>query len=154
MNLLDILSPACIKSPLAGAGKREIIAELVDLLAGAGRVTDAGAVKDAVWTREQVRSTGIGLGLAIPHGRCAGVPGLALAIGKPAQPMEFQAIDGKPVQLIVLLVSPPDRNTDHIQALARISRMALSESLRNQLYAAASPDEIYQLMKDHESRAS
>ncbi len=99
-----------------------------------------------------MRSTGIGLGLAIPHGRCPGVPALALAIGKPAQPMEFQAIDSKPVQLVVLLVSPPDKNPDHIQALARVSRMALNEPFRNQLYAASSASEIYELLKGHESR--
>lgn len=152
MNLLDILTPECIKAPLKGTDKRAIIDELIDALVTAGKVHEPQALKDAVWQREQVRSTGIGLGLAIPHGRCAGVPNLALAIGKPAAPMEFQAVDAQPVQLVVLLVSPPDRNTEHIQALARISRMALNESFRSQLYGATSSGEIYELLKGHEVR--
>src|SRR5262245_64034548 len=59
-----------------------------------------------------VRTTGIGAGLAIPHGKSEGMPGLAMAIGKPPKPMDFEAIDGKPVQLVVLLASPPDRTSD------------------------------------------
>ena len=81
INLLDILSPACVKVPLAATTKRGVIEELVDMLASAGKVSDAQALKDAVWTREQTRTTGIGLGLAIPHGKCAGMSGLAMAIG-------------------------------------------------------------------------
>ena len=63
---------------------------------------NAPALKDAVWTREQTRTTGIGHGLAIPHGKSPGVDSLAIAIGKPATPMDFKAIDSKPVRLIVL----------------------------------------------------
>ena len=83
MNLLDIVTPDCIAVPLAATDKRGIIDELVDLLAKGGKVTDAAALKEAVWSRELTRSTGIGLGLAIPHGKCAGVGNLAMAIGKP-----------------------------------------------------------------------
>jgi fructose-specific phosphotransferase system IIA component len=150
MNLLDILNPACVKAPIAATGKKDAIDELVDLLVTAGRVSDGKALKDAVWTREQMRTTGIGAGLAIPHGKCAGMPGLAMAIGKPASPMDFEAIDGKPVRLVVLLASPPDRTGDHIQALARISRLMMMEQFRERIYAAATGDEIYDLLKSQE----
>src|SRR5262245_66310315 len=109
MNLLDILTPQCIKAPLVSDEKKAVIDELVDLLASLGKVSDAAALKEAVWTREQTRTTGIGHGLAIPHGKSSGMASLAMAIGKPAQPMDFQAIDGQPVRLVVLLASPPDR---------------------------------------------
>jgi fructose-specific phosphotransferase system IIA component len=152
INLLDILSPACVSVPLAADSKRGVIEELVDMLAKAGKVSDAQSLKDAVWTREQTRTTGIGLGLAIPHGKCAGMPGLAMAIGKPAKPMNFEAVDGQPVNLIVLLASPPDRQSDHIQALARISRLMFMEDFRNKSYAAASSEELFELFRAQETK--
>jgi fructose-specific phosphotransferase system IIA component len=153
MNLLDILSINCIKAPLASADKLGAIGELVEVLAATGRVRDAAALKDAVWTREQTRTTGIGHGLAIPHGKSGGVESLAMAIGKPAKPMDFQAIDAKPVRLVVLLASPPDRTSDHIQALARISRLMTMEDFREKIYAAQSPEEIFELIKAQERPA-
>jgi fructose-specific phosphotransferase system IIA component len=152
MNLLDILSPDCIRSPLAGTSKRAVIDELVAALAGAGKVADPKTLADAVWTREQTRTTGIGHGLAIPHGKCAGVGGILMAIGKPAQPIEFGAIDGKPVRLIVMLASSPDRNNDHIQALARVTRIMMIADLRERIYGASSAPELFELIKEQESR--
>lgn len=150
MNLLDILSPECIRAPLLAQDKRGVIDELVDALAATQKVSDAAALKDAVWTREQTRTTGIGHGLAIPHGKSTGVTSLAMAIGKPATPMDFQAIDGQPVRLIVLLASPPDRTSDHIQALARISRLMTMDDFRNRIYAAQTPTAIYELLRSQE----
>jgi fructose-specific phosphotransferase system IIA component len=150
MNLLDILTPQSIRAPLAAADKKGVIDELVDVLASQGKIADPGLLKEAVWTREQTRTTGIGHGLAIPHGKCAGMSGLAMAIGKPATPMDFQAIDGQPVRLIVLLASPPDRTSDHIQALARISRLMTMDEFRSRIYEARSPEEIYSLLKGQE----
>lgn len=150
MNLLDILTADCIRAPLQAVNKRGAIDELVDLLAAARRVGDAKTLKDAVWTREQTRTTGIGHGLAIPHGKAAGMAGLSMAIGKPAQPMDFEAIDGQPVKLIVLLASPPDRTSDHIQALARISRLMTMDDFREKIYRATSAQEIYEHLKSQE----
>ncbi len=152
MNLLDILHPDCVKAPLAATDKRGVINELVDMMAAVGKVADAATLKEAVWTREQTRTTGIGHGLAIPHGKCAGIAGLTMAIGKPAQPVDFAAIDGKPVKLIILLASPPDKTSDHIQALARVSRLMTMEDFRERIYAATSGSEVYELLKDQESR--
>ena len=153
MNLLDILSPASIKAPLAASDKKGVIDELVDVLAAAGKVADPKALKEAVWTREQTRTTGIGHGLAIPHGKCTGMTGLAMAIGKPAKPMDFEAIDGHPVKLVVLLASPPDKTSDHIQALARISRLMTMDEFREKIYAADSAQQIYDLLKSQEKPA-
>jgi fructose-specific phosphotransferase system IIA component len=153
MNLLDILTPECIKAPLVSDEKKGVIDELVSLLADAKKVGDAAALREAVWTREQTRTTGIGHGLAIPHGKSPGMSSLAMAIGRPAKPMDFQAIDGQPVRLVVLLASPPDRTSDHIQALARISRLMTMDEFRNRIYAAESAGEIYELLKSQEARA-
>lgn len=147
MNLLDILTPQCIRAPLRAEDKKSAIDELVDLLADTGRIADRAALKDAVWKREQTRTTGIGRGLAIPHGKCPGMSGLAMAIGKPATPMDFAAIDARPVQLVVLLASAPDRTSDHIQALAAISRLMMMDDFREKIYAASSASEIYNLLR-------
>lgn len=150
MNLLEILSPECIKAPLQATEKRAVIDELVEVLAASGRVADSRALKEAVWTREMTRTTGIGHGLAIPHGKCTGMTSLAMAIGKPAEPLDFQAIDSQPVRLVVLLASPPDRTSDHIQALARISRLMTMDKFRQQIYEADSAPGIYDLLKSQE----
>lgn len=150
MNLLDIITPSCIRAPLQANQKREVIDELVDVLAQAGKVGDPASLKQAVWVREQTRTTGIGHGLAIPHGKSSGMTSLAIAIGKPAAPLDFEAIDGQPVRLIVLLASPPERTSDHIQALARVSRLMTLEDFRRRIYAAESADEIYELIKSQE----
>jgi fructose-specific phosphotransferase system IIA component len=153
MNLLDIITVDCIKAPLAARDKKGVIDELVDILVACSRVGDGQALKDAVWTREQTRTTGIGHGLAIPHGKCGGMNSIAMAIGKPAEPMNFEAIDGKPVRLIVLLASPPDKTSDHIQALARISRLMTMDRFREQIYAAESAQQIFDLLKSQEKPA-
>jgi mannitol/fructose-specific phosphotransferase system IIA component (Ntr-type) len=75
--------------------------------------------------------------------------GLAMAIGKPAAPMDFEAIDGQPVQLIVLLASPPDKMSDHIQALAGVSKLISQNDFRTQVYAATTAAEIYELFKTY-----
>lgn len=151
MNLLEILSSDCVKAPLEATDKRGVIDELVGVLASAGRVDDPDALREAVWTREQTRTTGIGHGLAIPHGKCAGMQSLAMAIGKPAEPLDFEAIDGQPVRLVVLLASPPDRTSDHIQALARVSRLMTMEDFREKIYAAESGEAIWELLRDEEA---
>lgn len=150
MNLVDILSIDCVKVPLVATDKRGVIEELVGLLASAGRVTDPSSLRDAVWSREQTRTTGIGHGLAIPHGKSIGMKSLAMAVGKPSLPLDFEAIDSKPVRLIVLLASPPDKTSDHIQALARISRLMTVEDFRNQIYAATTAQQVYDLIKSRD----
>lgn len=154
MNLMEILSRDCVKAPLEHTDKKGVIDELVDVLDAADKIDDADALKHAVWSREQARTTGIGHGLAIPHGKCESVPSLIMAIGKPADPIDFGSIDGKPVRFVVLLASPPHKTSDHIQALARISRLMTDESFREQIYNAESGDEIYSLLQAQEQLAS
>jgi fructose-specific phosphotransferase system IIA component len=149
MRLTDILQPQCIKVPLAAATKRQVIDELIDLLADQGAIVNRDEMKTAVWAREQTRTTGIGHGVAIPHGKTAGCPKLALAIGKPAQPIDFNSVDGNPVDLIFLLASPLDQTGPHIQALAGISRMLTDPDFRRQIKIAGSAPEVYQLICDH-----
>lgn len=150
MNLTDILNPRDILIPLAAKDKTDAISQLVNLLAANGQVTSAKVVLDSVLEREATRTTGIGNGLAIPHGKCAGVDHLVLAIGKLSTPIEFQAIDGRPVSLIWLLVSPLDKTGPHIHALARISRLMTIDKLRTTLVSATTADEAYKAISEQE----
>ena len=154
MRLTEILEPGCIKVPLNGNDKQSAIFELVDLLHQAGKITNPDQVKDAVWQRESTRTTGIGHGLAIPHGKVGQVDHLLMAIGRPAEPIPFDAIDGRPVSLIILLVSPADQTGPHIQALATVSRMMTNESFRHAVRDAESAERVYQLIEEHEKASA
>ena len=151
MRLTEILKPQNIRVPLVATTKNDAIAELVNLLAANGQITDAKKVLDAVLEREATRTTGIGNGLAIPHGKCAGVDHLVVAIGKPESPIDFESIDGRPVNLIVLLASPPDQTGPHIQALARISRLMNVDAFRQAMRSATTAQQIYDAVVKQEN---
>jgi fructose-specific phosphotransferase system IIA component len=150
MNILDILSPKAIKVPLESSDKKGAIDELVNLIAGAGLITEPETLRKVVWEREQQRTTGIGEGLAIPHGKSTSSKKLVIAMGRPAQPIDFGAIDNKPVKLIVLLASPPDKTSDHIQALGKISRLMADPKFRTAAYNTQNSDELYKLFQNAE----
>ena len=150
MTVSEILDPQCVVVPLQAANKREAIDALVDALGTAGRVTDTAAVKKAVWEREQQRSTGIGEGLAIPHGKSTSARALTMAIGKPKDAIEFGSIDRKPVRMIILLVSPTDRIAEHIQALGKVSRLMTNQQFRTACYEATNPTDLYELFRKAE----
>jgi fructose-specific phosphotransferase system IIA component len=151
MRLTEILKPQNILVPLEAKTKNEAIGALVSLLAKNGDIQDPKAVLDAVLERETTRTTGIGNGLAIPHGKCSGTNQLVMAIGRLATPIDFQAIDGRPVSLIWLLTSPPDKTGPHIHALARISRLMTIDKFRQALTQAKSSQEIYDVIVQQEN---
>jgi mannitol/fructose-specific phosphotransferase system IIA component (Ntr-type) len=152
MRLSEILKPENIKIPLEAKTKNDAIAELVSLLAANGEVKEPKKVLDSVLDREATRTTGIGNGLAIPHGKCNGTDHLVMAIGKPATPIDFQAIDGRPVSIIWLLNSPPDKTGPHIHALARISRLMTIEKFRLALTTAKTGQEMWDIIAQQESQ--
>jgi len=151
MILTQILQPNCICAPLKSKSKESAIEELINVLAAAGQVKDAAVALEAVMEREQTRSTGIGSGIAIPHGKCSAAKELVMAIGIAPEPIEFASIDNKPVTIVVMLVSPPDKTGPHIQALARISRLLLDDQFKAKLEKTTSPEEVYQLISSKES---
>jgi fructose-specific phosphotransferase system IIA component len=152
MRLTDILKPQNIKIPLKAANKTEAITELVDVLAHSGDVTDAKRVLESVLERESTRTTGIGNGLAIPHGKTTGTNDLVMAIGRPEKPIDFQAIDGRPVTIIWLLSSPPDKTGAHIHALAKISRLMTVDKFRQNLNACTTAQEMFDAIAQQENQ--
>jgi fructose-specific phosphotransferase system IIA component len=151
MLLTQILKKSSVVVPLKSAEKEDVITELVDVLDNNGVLKDRDVVLDSVLMREQTRSTGIGSGIAIPHGKSRGVDELAMAIGIAKNPIDFESIDNKGVSIVVLLVSPSGQTGPHIQALAKISRLMLDEAFRNQLQNAADAEELYELIRSKES---
>ena len=151
MLLTQILKSSCVKVPLEGKDKDSVIRELIELLDSDKLLLDKEVVLDAVFTREHTRSTGIGSGIAIPHGKCNAVKEPVMAFGVTGEPIDFASVDGNPVSIIILLVSPADKTGPHIQALARISRLMLDEEFRHSLEKAASSEQLYQLLSSKDS---
>lgn len=145
-ELSSILHPELVKVPLEGTTKRETIDELCDMLCASESISNPENFRRTVWDREGQRSTGIGEGLAIPHGKCPGVQEITMAIGIPREPVDFDSIDGKPVKMIVLLASPASRIADHIQALGRISKFMADPVTRERAFESTDPDSLYALL--------
>jgi len=152
MVLTQILQPDCIKVPVENTDKEAVITELVDLLDANSLLLDRDIALDAVITRERIQSTGTGAGIAIPHGKCNAVKELVMAIGIAHEPIEFDSVDGKPVTILILLVSPADQTGPHIQALATISRLMLNGEFRHQLEKVTSSDEVYELLNNQQNQ--
>ena len=150
MLLTQILQASCVRVPLNSNDKNAAITELLDVLDDNGLLEDRAVVSDAVFNREQTRSTGIGSGIAIPHGKCDAVKNLVMAIGIARNPVDFESIDGRPVTTIILLISPTDQTGAHIQALAGISRLMLDEPFKQAFEQSENSDQAYNLLRDKE----
>ena len=151
MHLSDLLTPHRIKVPLVGTDKDAVIRELVGLAVdnGAGEFDQ---VLRAVEEREAVLSTGIGFGVAIPHGKTAGTRGIMLAAGTSQRPVAFDALDGEPVRLFFLLIGPETSAGDHVKALSRISRLVRRQPVRERLLAAGTAEEFFRTLCDADAR--
>jgi mannitol/fructose-specific phosphotransferase system IIA component (Ntr-type) len=152
--LSDLLTPDRVRVPLRGTTKEALIEELVAILDEAGAFRDADEVLRAVRRREDLLSTGIGSGVAIPHGKAESVPALVMAAGVTAEPVDFDSLDGEPVRLLFLLVAPEMAAGPHVKALSRISRLVRRESLRERLASARSPEAFLQIIQEEEAEAA
>jgi mannitol/fructose-specific phosphotransferase system IIA component (Ntr-type) len=146
IKLDALIQPDCIRHPLNADDPRGVIMELVQMLRDQSLVADVDEIADAVWAREQQRSTGIGEGLAIPHGRCDSLRKVVAAVGWTDTPIDFQAADGKPVRLIVLIVSPTDDTTHHVQALGAISRTLGHATIRQAAMESTSAETLHAIL--------
>lgn len=151
MHLTELLTAERIKIPLEGRSKEDLLRELVGIVTGPENPGDREDVLRAVREREAVLSTGIGHGVAIPHGKSAALSDLRMAAGTAAAPVEFDALDGQPVALFFLLVGPETAAGPHIKALSRISRLVRNDEVRTRLIAARSPDEFLVALQEAEA---
>lgn len=151
MLLSELLTEDRIRVPLAGRTKLELLSELVALATHDMPPGTASSVLDSVLEREADLTTGIGGGVAIPHGRTPVVDDMVVAAGVAPGGVEFDALDGAPVELLFLLVGPESASGAHVKALARISRLVRRDAFRAQLRDAASPAEFLRLVRESEA---
>ena len=152
MTLMEILSGRSVVVGLKGQNKREVLEELVNSLEVGDKITDRDKVLDAVLLREEIMSTGIGHGIAIPHGKSEYVTELGGVLGIKKEGVDFDALDGKPTYIFFLLVSPLDVSGPHIKALARISRLLKGEDFRQKLIAAADNEDAIAIIEEEEKK--
>lgn len=151
MELSELITLDRVRVPIKATEKQDVITELIDVLAETGGLVNRDAALDAVLKRESERTTGIGYGLAIPHGKSDGCKKLVMAAGKPARPVDFQSLDNRPVTFVVLLISPPDQTGPHIQALAKISRLMNIEEFRDAVDKAANAEQLHDAISTYET---
>lgn len=150
MKFSDFISQGAIQAALSSTNKESVIGELVDSLQTAGEisVTDREDIVKAILKREELGSTGIGRGIAVPHTKHPSVKKLVGTVGVSASGVEFESLDGEPVQLFFLLISPPDRPSDHLRALENISRQLRDETFCRFLKQAKTKEDILQLLAE------
>ena len=148
MKITDILKKEFIFGELKAKGKREVLVELVGAFAKGNVKVDPDAVLHVLLEREKLGSTGIGEGIAIPHGKLAGLEEMAVAFGRSKEGIDFEAMDGKPAHLFFLLMAPENSVGQHLKALAKISRMLKDEAFQKKLLAAADRDDLFQALAE------
>lgn len=147
MRLCDLLTPSRIRVPLRAQSKEGVLRELVDLLTGGNGGSD---VLQAILERERQFPTGIGYGVAVPHGKTPALASLAVVAGTSPVPVPYETVDGEPVRLFFLLAGPESQAGAHVKVLSRISRLVRREPVRSRLLNARTPEEFYRTLCEAE----
>jgi PTS system nitrogen regulatory IIA component len=150
MKLTDILSPDQVVAELTGRGKRAVMEELCRPLLSKHPGMDLSKLMEVLVEREKLGSTGIGDGIAIPHGKMVGLGELMLSFGRSRAGVDFDSLDGKPAHLFFLVVAPDNSAGTHLKALARISRLLKSNAVRQELMEASDAREIYEIIESQD----
>lgn len=153
MKFSAFISPKAIRSNLTANSKEGVIAELVDALVEAGEIkeSDKADIIKAIMKREELGSTGIGRGVAVPHTKHASVEKLVGTVGVSPDGLDFESLDGQDASLFFLLVSPPDRPGDHLRALENISRQLRDDTFCRFLRQSKTPEDILHLLDEADS---
>ncbi len=150
VKIAEILDPAAIVAELEGTGKEEVLAELTASLVAANPSLNRKEVLRVLLERERLGSTGIGDGVAIPHGKLNNLDQQLMAFGLSRKGVDFDAMDGKPARLFFLLIAPEDAVGIHLKTLARISKLLKSATVRERLQQAADGRQIYHIITEEE----
>jgi PTS system nitrogen regulatory IIA component len=151
MKIIEFLHPGAVVGQLVGTSAQAVLAELARPLATTHKL-DAQRLLDTLVEREKLGSTGIGDGIAIPHGKVPGLPVLMASFGRSIKGVDFSAIDGRPTYLFFTLFAPENSAGAHLKALARISRIFKNPAFRESIMKASDAAEIYRLIEAEDSK--
>ncbi len=154
MNISTLLNERFILPELKGTTKQHVLEEVVEHMAASQAGINAGELLRALLEREKLGSTGIGNGIAIPHGKLAGLNDIILVFARSTAGVPFEAIDGKPIHLIFLLVAPASSTGGHLKALARLSRLLKNDDFRHRLLTAPTAADIQNAIAEEDSRTA
>ena len=152
MKITDILVREGSILDLVATGKDDLLAELAGALSAAEPALERDSLLTVLREREALQSTGIGEGVAIPHGKIAGLDRLVATFARSTAGVDFESIDGQPTQLFFLLVVPEQSGGQHLKALARISRFFRDASFRGKLLEAGNLDEIFRAIEEEDAK--
>jgi PTS system nitrogen regulatory IIA component len=151
MKIMDIIDIDLINADLKGHDKREVLGELADMVAKKEGL-DINVLVPVLEEREKLGSTGIGDGIAIPHGKLRGLKKLVASFGRSAKGVNFDSIDGKPAHLFFLLMAPENTAGMHLKALARISRLLKDTEFRERLLESKTTQEVYKVLQEEDEK--
>src|SRR5690349_8555760 len=147
MEIADLLSPDAVVSHLKASGKKQVLQEMAHKACLITRLPER-RIFEILSEREKLGSTGMGQGIAIPHGRIAGIDKMTGVFAQLDSPVDFDAMDDQPVDLVFLLLAPEGAGADHLKALARVSRLLRNQSVCEKLRAASQPAALYALLTE------
>jgi PTS system nitrogen regulatory IIA component len=148
MAIVDLITQSVVKIPLEAENKPSVLCELVQVLKDAGRIEDVDGVLEAIHRREDMGSTGLEFGIAVPHAKTDRVDRLTMAIGISKNGIDFDALDGEPSMLFFFMLAPPDQTGPHIEALAEIAKIAKERKFCSRLMRASSAEEVVRLLRE------
>ncbi|MEN3013772.1 MAG: PTS sugar transporter subunit IIA [Endomicrobiia bacterium] len=151
MKIMSFLDPKSIVLPLKSKEKKAIIRELIEVLAQNNRVKDKEEAFKSVMERESVGTTGVGSGVAIPHGRCAGVEKLVGAMGIAPDGVDFNSLDGEPVYFVFLILSPLEATGDYLRAISAVARFFKDRFFRESLRNVSTVEEAIKIIKQEDN---
>lgn len=151
MRISDILDESVVRVNLKGKTKDEIINQMIAIVTSSKKITDIEKVREAIFEREKIMSTGVGNGFAIPHGKTDAVVDIVAAFAITEGPIDYDSLDEQPVRLIFLLVGKDSMVGPHIKLLSRISRLMNKEEFRTKLLSASSEKEVIDIFKTEEA---
>jgi mannitol/fructose-specific phosphotransferase system IIA component (Ntr-type) len=152
MNIHSLLTTKSVLPKLKVKDKETLLNKLVDLLEPQVESPQLDSIREAVFEREEIMSTGVGKGLAIPHGKASGIDTNYASFATLDNPIDYESIDDKPVRIVFLLVGPESKNSAHIKLLSRISRLMNISRFRDALINCETPEEILNLFKTEEDQ--
>ncbi|HPD14818.1 MAG TPA: PTS sugar transporter subunit IIA [Planctomycetota bacterium] len=150
MKLSDLLNESVVKVGLESEDKEELFAEMIELLVRAGRLEDRDRALQAILAREEMATTGIGSGVAVPHGKEPSIKSLLVALGISKKGIEYDATDGEPVYLVFLVLAEANNPGPHVQCLGEIARLLQVPGLNERLRAAKNAREVLDIIRAEE----